>query len=78
MSASSAAVASTEDATETDKLAAIRRLALDSVFQEQVRSDQGIPWGAVQSKLADYLPDMINDRLAVGLRPRARETRPER
>ena len=55
-------VAGTEDATETFKLAAIRQLALDSRFQEQVRGPQGIRWGAVQRMLADYLPATINDR----------------
>ncbi len=55
-------VAGVEDATETIKLAAIRRLAQDSQFQEQARSEQGIRWGAVQRMLAEYLPATISDR----------------
>jgi hypothetical protein len=55
-------VAGTEDATETFKLAAIRRLAQSSEFQEQVRSENGIAWGAVQKMLASYLPETISDR----------------
>jgi hypothetical protein len=55
-------IGGTEDATETIKLAAISQLAQDSEFQEEVRSDQGIRWGAVQRMLADYLPATISDR----------------
>jgi hypothetical protein len=53
-------VAGTEDATETIKLAAIRRLA-ESSFQEKVRSSDGIAWGAVQYALASYLPGTIGN-----------------
>lgn len=49
-------VAGTQDANETYKLAAIRRLAQDDDFQDSVRG-RGIPWGGVQKKLASYLPD---------------------
>ncbi len=52
-------VGETVDATETFKYAAIRKLAGDSNFQSQVRSDRGIPWAGVQSKLADYLSETI-------------------
>lgn len=55
-------VAGTEDATETFKLAAVSQLALDARFQQQVRSPQGIRWGAVQRMLADDLPETIGDR----------------
>jgi len=53
-------VAETVDATETFKYAAIRKLAQDAEFQDRVRSDEGIPWGGVQSKLADYLSEAIS------------------
>ena len=55
-------IAGTEDATETIKLAAVSQLARDARFQEEVRSDLGIRWGAVQRMLADYLPATISDR----------------
>jgi uncharacterized protein len=54
-------VAGTLDTTETYKLAAIRQLAQDGDFQDSVRG-RGIPWGAVQKKLADRLPEMLGDR----------------
>jgi uncharacterized protein len=53
-------VAETVDATETFKYAAIRNLAADSKFQNQVRSDRGIPWGGVEPMLADYLSEAIS------------------
>jgi len=52
-------VAETVDATETYKYAAIRKLAQDADFQDQLRGEHGIPWGGVQSKLADYLSEAI-------------------
>lgn len=55
-------VGGTEDATETFKFAAIRQLAESPEFQDRVRSDVGIAWGAVQGMLANYLPDTISDR----------------
>jgi hypothetical protein len=38
----SVTVGGAQDATETIKLAAIQRLARDSGFQDQVRSDRGV------------------------------------
>jgi hypothetical protein len=55
-------VAGIDDAAETFKLAAIRKLAQDTGFQEQARSAEGIRWGAVQGLLADYLPATISNR----------------
>lgn len=49
------------DATETLKLAAISKLAQNAGFHQQVRSSQGIKWGAVQRMLADYLPPTISN-----------------
>ncbi len=53
-------VAETVDATETYKYAAIRKLAQDADFQDQLRGEHGIPWGSVQAKLADYLSEAIS------------------
>lgn len=53
-------VAETVDATETYKYAAIRKLAQDADFQDQLRGEHGIPWGGVQAKLADYLSEAIS------------------
>jgi len=53
-------VAETVDATETYKFAAIRKLAQDTSFQDEVRSANGTPWGAVQAKLADCLSEAIS------------------
>lgn len=50
-------IAGTADASETFKVAAIRNLAADPEFQEQVRSKRGIAWGHVQSKLANYISE---------------------
>jgi hypothetical protein len=53
-------VAGRQDASETYKLAAVRQLAEDADFQRSVRGS-GIPWGAVQKKLAGYLTDFPGD-----------------
>ena len=53
-----ATVAGTEDATETYTYAAIRKLADDPDFQEQVRS-RGVPWRRVQVVLAGHLPEIL-------------------
>jgi hypothetical protein len=58
MGGRSATVAGTEDAAETYTYAAIRKLADDPEFQEQVRS-RGIPWRRVQVVLAGYLPEIL-------------------
>jgi hypothetical protein len=51
-----ATVSQTVDATETFARAAIRKLAGDEQFQAGVRAGRGVKWGALQHKLADFLP----------------------
>lgn len=51
-------VAGTPDASETFKHGAIRKLATDREFDSEVHSEQGIPWGRVQGKLARFVAEM--------------------
>jgi hypothetical protein len=52
-------VAGITDASETFKVSAIQQLAKDQEFQQRVRSSNGMAWGHVLSRLAEFLPDTL-------------------
>jgi uncharacterized protein len=53
--------ASSPDAEQTYRLAAIEGLRADQSFWQQVRSEEGIRWGITQRLLAKYAPEFLED-----------------